>query len=73
MSTVNVTFPNQYRYMIKRDNYFPSSVGYPVPAEGIHPTRQDHGPERHGEAELRAGGLQDPQPQRRRHPEKEVR
>ncbi len=44
-----------------------------MPAEGLHPAGQDQRSERSGQAQLRAGGLPHTQPQRRRHPEEEVR
>ena len=43
-----------------------------MPAEGLHPARKDHGSQRDGQVVLRARGLQDPQPQCRRHQEEKV-
>lgn len=65
--------PPQSRRCADRAHSRSHVQGHPVSTEGLYPSRQNHRPQRHGEAVVRAGGVPDTQSQCRRHSTKEVK
>ena len=53
LSTISIRFSC---YLISPSLPFHHSLGHRLPAEGLHPPRQDHRPQRHRQAQLRARG-----------------